>query len=68
MDELPSFTGLFGLMVAGHALGRMRQDEAIERAWAINDEAEALEAENAERLRRLIALRRQRRAGSDSSR
>ena len=68
MDELPSFAGLFGLMVTGHALGCLRQDQAIEEAWAIHDEAEALEQQNAERLRRLIALRRQRIENSRSSR
>ena len=60
MDELPSFSGLFGLMVTGQAIGRLRQDEAIERAWAIHDEAEALEAENAERLARILRRRQAR--------
>jgi hypothetical protein len=67
MDELPSFSGLFGLMVTAQALGRLRQDEAIERAWEIADEAEALEQQNAERLANLIRLRRQRIENSRSS-
>ena len=57
MDELPTFTGLFGMMVVGQALGRLRQDQAIESAWAINDEAEALEQQNAERLAQIIRRR-----------
>jgi len=67
MDELPSFSGLFGLMVTAQALGRLRQDEAIERAWEIADEAEALDQQNAERLANLIRLRRQRIENSRSS-
>jgi hypothetical protein len=60
MDELPTFTDLFGMMVVGQALGRLRQDQAIESAWAINDEAEALERDNAERLARILRRRQAR--------
>ena len=67
MDELPSFTGLFGLMVTGHALGRLRQDQAIEEAWAINDEAEALEQQNAERLAQIIRRRQARRCARSAT-
>jgi hypothetical protein len=65
--QQPGFTNIFATLVTMHTLGRLRQDTAIEEAWAINESAEALEAENDERLANLIALRRQRRAGSRSS-
>ena len=61
MDELPGFVGIMGTLVTLHAYGRLRQDEAIERAWAIADEAEALEQQNAERLAQIIRRRQARR-------
>ena len=59
--QQPGFTNVFATLVTMQALGRLRQDRAIEEAWAIEDEAAALDRQNAERLERLLRRRRQQR-------
>ena len=67
MDELPNFGGLFGMLVTAHAIGRLRQDQAVEDAWAIHDAAAALEAQNSERISRLMRRRQQRRCARSAT-
>jgi hypothetical protein len=67
MDELPGFGSVFGTLVTMHALGRLRQDQAVEDAWAMQEAAAALEAENSERLSRLLRRRQQRRCAMSRS-
>ena len=39
--QQPGFVNVFATLVTAQALGRLRQDRAIEEAWAIEDEAAA---------------------------
>ena len=66
--QQPGFTNVFATLVTMQALGRLRQDRAIEEAWAIEDEAQALDEQNAVRLARILARRRQQRGAMSAIR
>jgi hypothetical protein len=66
--QQPGFTNIFATLVTMQTLGRLRQDRAIEEAWAIEHEAQALDEQNAVRLARILARRRQQRGAMSAIR